>query len=124
MISAAQFAVMHAVVAKVFDMACTITRKTLTDDGYGGRTEVWNAVTLASTGTAYNCNVDNPSATMLAVYADLIGNLKAQKIRVQFNQDIQRGDRITVAGETFVVQVVIQPESYSTSQMVLGSELV
>jgi|SRR5579859_7478046 len=123
MISAQQMAAMQAVVARAFDMACTISRKTLTDDGYGGRTETWNPVTLVSTGTAFNCNIDNPSATMLAAYADRLGNLKAQKIRVQWNQDIQQGDRITVAGETYIVQVVIQPESYSTSQMVLGSEL-
>jgi hypothetical protein len=123
MISAAQMAAMQAVVARAFDMACTISRKTLSDDGYGGRTETWNPVTLASTGTAFNCNIDNPSATMLATYADRLGNLKAQKIRVQWNQDIQQGDRITVAGETYLVQVVIQPESYSTSQMALGSEL-
>lgn len=123
MISAAQMAMMQGVVAKAFDMACIISRKTLADDGYGGRTETWAEVPLMPTGTAYNCNIDNPSPTMLAAYADRLGNLKAQRIRVQWNQDIQQGDRITVAGETYLVQVVIQPESYSTSQMVLGSEL-
>ena len=121
MISASQLAAMHNAIARAFDKTCTITRKTLADDGYGGRTETWAAVTLASTGSAFNCNVSQPSATEMAHYADVIGDLKAQKIRLAWNQDIAQGDRITVAGETYLVQVVLQPKSYSVSQETLGS---
>jgi hypothetical protein len=122
-INAAQLAMMQSFVLKAFDQTCSIVRMTLTDDGYGGRIETPVSVPMLPTGTAYNCNTDAPSSAMLAIYADVLGTVKAMKVRVQSGQDIRQGDRITIAGDTWVVQIVLQPESYSTSQNVLVSEL-
>ena len=116
-IGAAELAAIQAAASAILDLPCTVERKVLTPDGQGGATEVWNPVWSGRVGMA------QPTAGQLANYDYLIGDLATWRVKLPFNTDVRYQDHLIVTGETLVVQVILQPQSYSALLTVLASEV-
>jgi len=107
MLSAAEIASMQATANASLDISMPFSRKTTALDGYGHSTETW-----ASTGSKMG-NTYKPTATPLQTYASIIGTQKALMIRFATTSDIKEGDRATYLSRNWMVQYILDVESYT-----------
>ncbi len=107
MLSAAEIASMQATANASLDISMPFSRKTTALDGYGHSTETW-----ASTGSKM-VNTYKPTATQLQTYASIIGTQKALMIRFATTSDIKEGDRATYLSRNWMVQYILDVESYT-----------
>lgn len=117
MLSASDLAAMQAVASSALDTACTIQRKTRTPDGTGHYSE-----TLTTIATV-QCNLSQPTAGQMQNYGYKIGALATWQVRVPTGTNVEEDDLLTINGQTIVVQVVLQPQSYQTSMRLLASQV-
>ncbi len=107
MLSAQEIASMQATANASLDVSMPFSRKTTANDGYGHSTETW-----ASTGT-FKVNTYKPTATQLQTYASIIGTQKALMIRFATTSDIKEGDRATYLSRNWLVQYILDVESFT-----------
>jgi len=107
MLSAAEIASMTATANASLDISMLFSRKTTALDGYGHSTETW-----ASQGSKM-VNTYKPTATQLQTYASIIGTQKALMIRFATTTDIKEGDRATYLSRNWLVQYILDAESYT-----------
>jgi len=107
MLSASELANMNATVAASLDVSITVQRRTPTNDGYGHTTESY-----ATVGTPL-CNVVKPSDSTLRLFADVIGSQRALVLRFMPVSDIRQWDQILYNSKTWVVQEILNAESYT-----------
>lgn len=119
MIPANELAALQAAVSGSLDQTATIQRKaTVVADGYGHASD--NYTNLA---TAVACALSQPTAQLMQAYAARIGTLQAWTVRFPAGTDVRRDDQLLVAGLTLRAQAVLAPQSYSTCERVLATEL-
>ncbi|MGZ6375502.1 MAG: hypothetical protein ACXWPI_12375 [Ktedonobacterales bacterium] len=117
MIPANELATMQATATSAGDLSIAIYRATLTQDGEGN---VSKSFTLHAT---VNGNLAQPTVGQLQNYGYAIADLATWLVRVPVGTDILIGDRLTVNGQNLEVQVVLTPQSYSTSTRLLAAEV-
>ena len=113
MIPAAELALMSAVIVSSFDVTITVQRKSITADTYGHSIEQWNASSTPKV------NIVQPTASQLQTYADVIGSQWALMLRFATTSDIREGDRVVYNGHNWLVQNILNAESYSFSNTAL-----
>ena len=118
MLSANEIAAMQAVVIGSFDVTIAVQRKSVTPDGYGHSTEAWLPISTSKV------NIFQPSATQLATYADVIGAQWAVMMRFAQTTDIKESDRILYDAHTWLVQNILNADSYSFSTECLMTVIV
>ena len=121
MLDAAELAQIRSdAAAAALDLSCTIQRKTLTRDGAGQATSVWNTIATV------NAGMTEPTGGMLQNYNYLIEDLAAWAIKLPYNTDVQAQDRLLITGQlgqqTLVAQVVLEPRSYAALLTVIAAE--
>lgn len=100
------------------DQTLTIKRVLRTPDSTGHYSETLSTVATVSG------NLAQPTAGQMENYGFRIGNLPTWQVRLPVGSNVQENDRIiTSDGQTLVVQVVLTPQSYSTSTRLLASEV-
>jgi hypothetical protein len=115
MLSAAELAAMTATVGAFLDVSLPLYRKTTALDGSGHTT-----VTYPGTPTAtVQVNVIKPSATQLQAFAGIIGSQKALLLRFLQTTDIREGDRIVYSSLNWLVQHILNAESYTVANEAL-----
>lgn len=117
MISAAQLAAFQAAADAALDKTLTVQRATLSDDGAGHKSQTWATVHTVSG------NLAQPSGGLLENYGYLVGTTATWLVRVAAGTDILVGDRLLVGGQTLLVQVLLQPQSYQTAMRFLCAEV-
>lgn len=117
MLSAAEWASMTATVTGALDVTVTISRRTATQDSYGHTSSVWAVV-----GTAM-INATKPGASLLQAYADIIGVKLTYYIRFLPSSDIREGDQITFNGKQWLVQYLLNADSYTVANDALITEV-
>lgn len=120
MIPANELAALQAAASAALDQTATIQRKPtpLATDGYGHASD-----TYSDHATAVPCALAQPTAQLMQAYAAHIGTLQAWTVRFPAGTDVQRDDQVLVAGLTLRVQAALSPQSYSTCERVLATEL-
>lgn len=113
MLSAAELDCIYATVAASLDVSLTLTRDTNTRDTYGHQKP---ASTTAST---IQVNVINPSAGQLQIFADKIGSQRALILRAMQDTDIREGDHIAYDGLSWLVNGVMNAQSFSVTKKYL-----
>ena len=103
----------------VCDKDCVIQRKTTTPDGYGTNTETWSTISPRS----LKAGMAQPTAGQLSNYAYVIGSLATWQLHVPVGTNIQTQDHVIIAGQTLIVQVELDPQSYQGLRTVLVSEV-
>lgn len=117
MISNAELTAMQAVANSAMDQSIAINRATLSQGSTGNVTKTW---TLHAT---VNGNLAQPTAGQLQNYGYAVADVATWMVRVPVGTDIKIGDRLTVSSMDLEVQVVLTPQSYSTSTRVLAAEV-
>lgn len=112
---ASELAAITATVTAALDLTCVIQRKHPVRDAFGSQSDGYS--TLATT----TCNLTQPSPALMQNYAAEIGPSESWLVRLPNGQDVQRDDQLIVGGVTMRVQIVLQPQSYSTSTRVLAA---
>ena len=107
MLSAAQITSMQAVIARSLDVTLPLERNTPGVDSYGHATESWASIPSVQITTI------KASATVLQLYAGVIGSQRAEMIRAMQTSDIKQGDRATYDGLKWIVHEVQNSESYT-----------
>jgi hypothetical protein len=103
--------------AAILDLDCIISRKTVTQDSTLHLTETWAVINDVLAGMA------QPTAGQLANYDYLIGSLASWQIRLPFGTDVQAQDHLLIAGQTLIVQVLLNPRSFAGTVLLLASEV-
>lgn len=113
MLSAAELDSMYDTIAGSLDVTLTLSRDTFTTDTSGHQK-------LASTATStIQCNVTNPTASQLQTYAGKIGSRRALILRAMQDTDIREGDRVAYSNLSWVVNGVLDAESYTVTKRYL-----
>lgn len=106
--------------AAALDLPCVIQRKTLTRDGAGQATSVWNTVATVHAG------MTEPTGGQLQNYDYLIADLATWSVKLPYGTNVQAQDRLLITGQlgqqTLVVQVVLEPRSYAALLTVIAAE--
>lgn len=114
----AQITAIQAIVASSLDASLPLERNTPGADGSGHATESW------SSHGSIACNVKTPTASMLQLYADIIGSQRAVMLRAMQTTDIKQGDRITYDGLKWLIHEVQNAESYTFTKEYLAVTVV
>src|SRR5258708_39875160 len=109
MLSACEIAAMTATVARSLDVTVTVQRLPATAvlDSYSH-----DVGTYSTVGTAM-VNVIKPSATLLQVYAGIIGSQRALLLRFMPTTDIREGDQIVYLGKNWMTHGIQSAERYT-----------
>lgn len=123
MLSAAELASIRADAANAaLDLPCVIQRKTLTRDGAGQATSVWNTVSP----DGLLAGMTEPTGGQLQNYNYLIEDLATWQVKLPYGTDVQAQDHLLITGQlgqqTLVCQVVLEPRSYAALLTVIASE--
>ncbi len=113
LVTSAETTWITSVVSSSLDQSLPWTRNTgqgTSSDGYGHSTD-----TEVSQG-ALACNVRRPSASVLQLYAGIIGSKRALTLRVLSTTTVRQGDHVTYDGVTWTVQALIEPQSYAVTK--------
>jgi hypothetical protein len=105
------------VATAVCDQTCIIQRKTTAKDGLGSETETWNTIATTVAGMV------QPTGGELQNYAYIIGDKAAWKVHMPVNTNITHQDHLVIAGQTMVVQVLLEPHSYAAMFSVIATEI-
>ena len=108
--NAADIARMRATAASIFDQTCKIERGTVTNDGQGGFSESWGTVagTVACRVGVMGGPGDIRDSASRREYSDV------HVLRVAFNQDIEPADRVTISGDVWQVEEVLEEHQWMT----------
>ena len=119
LLNAAQLARFQAVATSALDISgVLVQRVTLTDDGYGHKTETWTTTATVAASEA------KPSAQVMQQYASRIGALQSWVVRLPYGTVCAAGDRLVFpGGDTRLVQADLSDSSYTTAQLYLVSEV-
>lgn len=113
MLSAADLAFVQSVSALTHTTACQILRRTLTSDGMGGNTTVWNTIATV------NCRIAPVvSRTVEQVDQQRIELLSRWSIALPVGQDIDIKDRIVANGITYEVAAFAAPRTLELERVV------
>jgi hypothetical protein len=108
MLSAAELASISSTVAGSLDITITRIRTTAkAQDGYGHTTSP------TTSNANYLVNIIKPTATQLQAFADIIGSQRALMIRYMPASDIKQGDIIQYQSVNWLVQSILNAESYT-----------
>jgi head-tail adaptor len=118
LLSTAQTTWIIATIASVLDASLPLERNTPGTDTSGHATESW-----ASRGSIA-CNVKTATASMLQLYAEIIGSQRAVMLRAMQTTDIKQGDRITYDGLKWLIHEVENAESYTWTKKYLAVVIV
>jgi DsbC/DsbD-like thiol-disulfide interchange protein len=117
-VSAAELAQIRAdVQTAVCDQTCVIKRKSVSPDGLGSETETFSTIATTIAGMA------QPSAGELQNYDFVIGDKSAWKVHLPYGTNVTHQDHLLIAGQTLVVQVLLEPHSYAALYDVIASEI-
>lgn len=117
-LSTAQLAAYRAVAQGSLDQTATIARRTGSTGSAGQPSATYT--TIAS---SVPCSLATPSASLLEEFADAVGAAQTWLVRFPASQDVQRDDQITVAGNTYRVEAVLDRKSWLISQQALCAEV-
>jgi hypothetical protein len=101
-----------------YDVSCTIKRPSSSTQGSLG----YQSTTL-ETITTLNVGVKQPSAGILALYADQIASNITAQVRMPPDTDVRQQDLLVMADQTLTVQVLLEPQSYNLELNVLASKV-
>jgi hypothetical protein len=118
MLSDAQIASMQATIARSLDVTLPLERNTPGVDTSGHATESWSSAGNIA------CNVKNATASMLQLYAEIIGSQRAVTIRIMETTDARQGDRITYLGLKWLLHELNDSESYTWTKELLAVTVV
>ncbi len=113
-----ELAWMTPIVASSLDVSLPFSRKSTALDSYGNNTETWTSYGNVS------MNIIKPTATRLQLYADMIGEQRALVIRVMQTTDVRKGDRLVYDGLNWLVQNLMDAESYTVTKEYLITTVV
>jgi hypothetical protein len=100
-----------------YDVSCTIKRPSGTQGSLGYQSS------SPTTITTLNVGIKQPSAGILALYADQIAaNITAQ-VRMPPDTDVRQQDLLVLPDQTLTVQVLLEPQSYNLELNVLASKV-
>lgn len=117
MIPASELTAMQATVNSALDKTIVIKRATASSDGAGGQSLSWSTIATVSG------NLAQPSGALLQNYDFLVGSESTWKVRLASGTDVKENDELVVGGLTLRVQVILQPQSYSTAVNLLAAEV-
>lgn len=120
LLTSAQLANITATVASSLDQSLPLTRNTTlgTSDSNGRPIE-----TDVSQGNVA-CTLAKASASVLTLYAGIIGSKRAMVLRAMATTDIRQGDLVTYDGKSWEVQDVLHNASYSVVKQYLITTIV
>ena len=107
MLSAQDLLGITATVTASFDTSVALYRNTATRDAYGHASENWAYVRSVA------CTISKPTATMLATFGGIIGSQRSLSLRFLASADVREGDRVVTSGGVWLVQYILNAESYS-----------
>lgn len=116
-ISPAEMASIRASANSLLSLPAVIQRKTMTSDTMGQETEVWATVSSPD----LLVGMRQPGPAELQNYDFLIGSLSTFQVHFPNGTDVRHQDHVIVGGLTLVVQVLLQPRSYSAYTDTLAS---
>src|SRR5262249_51537770 len=99
------------------DQSVTIQRLSRTPDGTGHYSESWSTITTVQGLLA------QPSAGLMQNYGYKIVTLATWQVYLPVGTNVQENDRIVTNGQTLLVEVLLEPQSYSLSIRLLASEV-
>lgn len=106
-----------ATLASTYDKPCIIQRDNGTQGSLG-----YQDSNLPE-GVNIFVGLDTPSARLLALYADQIGDQLTWQVHAPLGTDVQMRDLLTVAGQTLTVQAILDPESFDFEINLLASQV-
>jgi hypothetical protein len=118
MLSAAEIASITTTVGQALDITLALYRNAAGTDTYGHATE--NEVSQGNV----TVNIYKPSASQLSLYAALIGSKRAVMLRFLPTTDIRQGDRLVYQGKNWLVQEILNAESYTIATDALMTVIV
>jgi head-tail adaptor len=118
LLTTAQSAQIIATITNSLDASLPLERNTPGTDTSGHATESWS-----SRGNIA-CNVKNATASMLQLYAGIIGSQRAVMLRAMQTTDIRQGDRVTYDGLKWLIHEVENAESYTWTKEYLAVVIV
>lgn len=106
--SAADIARMRDMADSIFDQTCKIERGTVTNDGQGGWSEAWGTVagTVACRLGVQGGPGDIREGANRREFSDVL------ILRVAYNQDIAQADRVTVNGDVYQVEELLDEHQW------------
>lgn len=117
MLTATELANMRAAQIAALPGTCTISAKTETSDGMGGRTESWSTV---ASGVA--CRLSPMQAMGADVEAVVMEHFQGRslwQLTIPVTQAISHNNRVTVAGTTYEVVQVRDGGQWETARRVI-----
>lgn len=118
MLSSAQLAAFQAAANAALDQSITVKRATRSQGATGHYTEGY------STEETVNGNLSREiSSSLLQNYNYLISASKSWQVRLPVGTNVEANDRLIVGSQNFRVDVVLQPQSYQTSMLLIVSQL-
>ncbi len=119
LLTGAELAWMTPIVASSLDVSLPLYRDTSTaQDDSGHHLETWTSQGNVS------LNIIKPTATLLQLYADIIGEQRALIIRVMQITDVRQGDRFVYDSLNWRVQNLMDAESYTVTKEYLVTTVV
>lgn len=114
-VSAGELTRLQSAAEALFDKTATRYRKVLTSNGAGGFTESESTVT-------YACNVATTALWNMPLETNNAGqiiNTSSWVIRLPYDADIEKDDRLTVDGEEYQVMAIHRNKSWQTALRVI-----
>lgn len=114
---------LQAAMLEIYDLTADIQHNTSSTVVIGQKTETWQSILPG--GAPIACLMEEPSKAIAAQYASLIGTMQSTVISFDavLTTDPQRGDRVVVQGQTWTVQALLHPESYTVSTDLLCTRI-
>ena len=116
-VSASELASIQNDLNALLDKDCTIKAPSTTNDAWGSQAEDYTVV-----GTC-KVLVSQPSGSLLANYEFIVGDLNTWMVKAPVGTNIREQYHLVIDGQTLVVQVVLQPKSYTGLLTILAAEV-
>lgn len=118
MLDTRQLTGLQGVVAKAFDVTFTQQRTTQTQGPTGNVIDTYATVNAALSG-----NLAQPTGQLLQNYDYRVGDQASWLVTVAQGADLRAGDRLLTGSQTLDVQIILQPQSYSTCTQAIAAEV-